>query len=622
MKKIFSFLVLAGICGTLAACGGNGSSSFTEPSTEGKEEPSDSPEAAAGSQTVPTERPGETEETTPAADTVYVSDGGEGDGSSADSPLGSLADAVQKLESTGGTVVLCGDVSLKRVEAVPAVDGDLLITGRDGRLLVLYSLEFANGKKGHTITLEDLTIVNKLTTDSSKIICNYNNMVFGDRLAVEGNKHYPIIYEGIQSGEDGTQEEVSYEGDASVYIGSGTWESYIGGNYRAGDQSAIGIHRGAMNLEIAGGTFLDTQAASYAAGYVPGSRNQNFYSTSFVGMNFFDGDVNVTISGGSFEGPVFAVGRYGDVNKILKYAGYVRRGDINVEITGGSFSGGEITALQPSTASAGLLRGNYSLSIGEGVALSDGMILSAECVKPYEGETGAASLSIPTGANVVLRAFDLVNGAGQEESEPMRIAFIGDSITYGTGGNPPNMKSFPAQLQLRLDQEGRNVIVGNFGVNGARVLKTAKTCYGNFLFNSVSLEEFDPEIVVFALGTNDASTVSGSMDEFRDRYYKEYKELILSYGKLPSVKDVYVATTLHREDSAEDVVVSEVIPIQKRIVEELAEESREAAYALLDLYSLTLEDANGGFYTDGLHPNESGYRIIAECVYDALFEGK
>ena len=46
-----------------------------------------------------------------AADTVYVKDGGKGDGSSASSPLGDLADAIRAV-SGGGKVVLTGGTTI------------------------------------------------------------------------------------------------------------------------------------------------------------------------------------------------------------------------------------------------------------------------------------------------------------------------------------------------------------------------------------------------------------------------------------------------------------------------------------------------------------------------------
>lgn len=83
--------------------------------------------------------------TAAAADTVYVRDGGTGNGQSADAPLGDLADAIAALPF-GGTVVLAGDCSLGTSYAYdasvpafisPAADGVITITGKDfgGRLL-------------------------------------------------------------------------------------------------------------------------------------------------------------------------------------------------------------------------------------------------------------------------------------------------------------------------------------------------------------------------------------------------------------------------------------------------------------------------------------------------------
>lgn len=144
------------------------------------------------------------------------------------------------------------------------------------------------------------------------------------------------------------------------------------------------------------------------------------------------------------------------------------------------------------------------------------------------------------------------------------------------------------------------------------------------------MEEFAPDIVVFALGTNDAghavNQFSGDlMDGFMDDFYSDYKKLILSYGELPSVEDVYVTTTLPRENNAEkgNVLVSDVIPVQKRIVEELSAENEDASYTLIDLYSLTLEDSRkeGFFVADGLHLNDEGYQTAANHIYDALFAG-
>ena len=59
-----------------------------------------------------------------AADTVvFVASGGEGDGTSAESPLGSLSDAVTVLKDTGGTVVITNDYKITAATDLPAYGG-------------------------------------------------------------------------------------------------------------------------------------------------------------------------------------------------------------------------------------------------------------------------------------------------------------------------------------------------------------------------------------------------------------------------------------------------------------------------------------------------------------------
>ena len=69
-----------------------------------------------------------------AADTVYVKDGGTGDGTSALSPLGDLADAIRAV-SGGGKVVLVGDTSVAKSAGYDASVGaftapDAFVRGR------------------------------------------------------------------------------------------------------------------------------------------------------------------------------------------------------------------------------------------------------------------------------------------------------------------------------------------------------------------------------------------------------------------------------------------------------------------------------------------------------------
>ena len=67
-----------------------------------------------------------------AEQTVYVKDGGKGDGTSAASPLGTLNAAVAALGGKGGTVIACGDVTINAVTTIPEQSGDFTLTAADG----------------------------------------------------------------------------------------------------------------------------------------------------------------------------------------------------------------------------------------------------------------------------------------------------------------------------------------------------------------------------------------------------------------------------------------------------------------------------------------------------------
>ena len=60
--------------------------------------------------------------------------------------------------------------------------------------------------------------------------------------------------------------------------------------------------------------------------------------------------------------------------------------------------------------------------------------------------------------------------------EPLRVACIGNSITYGYLLENPSTQSYPAQLQEML---GKEYSVGNFGHSGATLLRHGHRPYFN-----------------------------------------------------------------------------------------------------------------------------------------------
>lgn len=75
---------------------------------------------------------------------IYVQDGGSGTGQSADSPLGSLSAAVDALDGKGGSIVVCGKLSIRAKTTIPEQSSDLSIVAIDGGYISLSArLQFA-----------------------------------------------------------------------------------------------------------------------------------------------------------------------------------------------------------------------------------------------------------------------------------------------------------------------------------------------------------------------------------------------------------------------------------------------------------------------------------------------
>lgn len=195
---------------------------------------------------------------------------------------------------------------------------------------------------------------------------------------------------------------------------------------------------------------------------------------------------------------------------------------------------------------------------------------------------------------------------GAEPGSFIRVACVGDSITFGAGVEDRIENNYPRVLGKLL---GERYQVGNFGVNGATLLKKGdKPYWGLPAFKRVT--EFEPHLVVIKLGTNDSKPQNW---KFQGDYGNDLRALVDHFRSLPSkpriwlCKPVPVART--RWGISEKTVKGEVIPI----IEEVA---RDRKLPIIDLFAAL--DKHRDLFPDGVHPNAAGARIIAETVHAAL----
>ncbi|MCD6303935.1 MAG: prolyl oligopeptidase family serine peptidase [Planctomycetes bacterium] len=202
-------------------------------------------------------------------------------------------------------------------------------------------------------------------------------------------------------------------------------------------------------------------------------------------------------------------------------------------------------------------------------------------------------------------------GKGRRKAAPaatgvVRVACVGDSITYGAAIRDRARSSYPAQLQRLL---GGGWAVRNFGVNGATMLKKGdKPYWKQRAFRDA--QAFAPNVVVIMLGTNDSKPDNW---KYKDQFAADCRAMIETFRKLPSRPKIWlcypVPVARDRWGIRESVVKGEVIPILESVV-------KQAGVGAIDLHGPL--SGKEEMFADGVHPTAAGAGIMAEVIANVL----
>lgn len=192
----------------------------------------------------------------------------------------------------------------------------------------------------------------------------------------------------------------------------------------------------------------------------------------------------------------------------------------------------------------------------------------------------------------------------------IKIACVGDSITYGHGTTGWPANTYPAVLQNLL---GDGYHVNNYGVSSFAVQVNADRSYRTLTHYQESLA-YDADFVVFMMGSND-SKPENWVDAAT--FKADLVSLLESYGDAQIILCT-PAAAFFLEGQTEGVTNHDIQPL---VVAEIASICREVAqeqgYALLDIHELTKDHAEW-FAKDGVHPSNEGAADIAQAVCDCL----
>ena len=191
----------------------------------------------------------------------------------------------------------------------------------------------------------------------------------------------------------------------------------------------------------------------------------------------------------------------------------------------------------------------------------------------------------------------------------VKIACVGNSITYGSGIANREKLSYPAQLQAWL---GSRYDVKNFGVSGATMLRKGDRPYWNQP-EYQAVMNFNPDIIIIKLGTNDSKPQNW---KFADEFEKDYTDMIVAFKDLESKPRILLALPVpvfvpDKWGIRDSIVRDRIIPMIKDI-------AKDTKCSYIDLYTPLLPFKWA--FPDDVHPNSLGAAEMVEQIYRSLFQ--
>ena len=199
--------------------------------------------------------------------------------------------------------------------------------------------------------------------------------------------------------------------------------------------------------------------------------------------------------------------------------------------------------------------------------------------------------------------------AAGKAKTPIRVACIGNSITYGYGLSDREHQAYPVLLQQKL---GKLYQVQNFGKSGTTLLTRGHRPY-------IQQEEykqalaFRPDIAVIHLGVND--TDPRNWPNYQDDFISDYRHLI---------------DTLRIANPRVRILIARTTPIgvehprfesgtrdwQSEIQQAIDQVAKSANVELIDFQSPLYPFPH--YFPDAVHPTAEGMRLLAETAYQAI----
>ncbi len=190
----------------------------------------------------------------------------------------------------------------------------------------------------------------------------------------------------------------------------------------------------------------------------------------------------------------------------------------------------------------------------------------------------------------------------------MKVACIGNSITFGMYLDDPSTESYPAQLQQLL---GGQYSVTNYGSPGRTLLNGFLVSYINSAQFNSSIAQYN-DIVIIVLGTNDTQPpYQPSVDNF----INDYKALINQYNNFPAQDPSIFIIGLpppileNYDGHSNEFLVNQIIPRIKTV-------ANQTKNLIANFYKAL--EGKPEYFIDGIHTTVEGATIMAKTAKNAI----
>lgn len=212
--------------------------------------------------------------------------------------------------------------------------------------------------------------------------------------------------------------------------------------------------------------------------------------------------------------------------------------------------------------------------------------------------------------------------AFEGDKEIIKVACVGDSITQGINSTNPKTMTYPYYIQQML---GLDYYVLNAGISAYSICKIDPLSYDKHSAYQQALA-LKPDVVLFALGTNDANpdptTPTKNWDNpANDRvevFNESTNELLDSFVDVNPDVQIFMVLPASLFKVGDDHWNAEpwtanIVKYSHPLLKAIAEE-RELP--IVDLFDWSVE--NKSVFTDGLHPKDTTYKTFAQYIYDCI----